>query len=400
MKRVFLRASWARLKRIIACFVLLGTCAPVVSDDIFAAQNRRSRTNKRIVRQRLKRKRRQKRPIAQSLAYKSFSTSISKFFDDTTCVANQSSHEYIWEQPITKSFNELILSWNALRPDDGKLTFAVSIKHANQWSNWHRLAEWGPDFQRTFVNKRHPYVHTKHVRVEMQRGCRARGFRVRVTSSGGAKLENLKALFACLSNLNQFQINQPDKDLSHVVIQGVPRQSQMVIDHPRRKDLCSPTSTSVVVNYFMRSLYGQTSNMHDYVIDFADKVHDQGPNIYGNWLFNVAQAYNSSRGDVFYRVERLNSFNDLYSYLAREIPIVVSVRRLRGGATPYRNGHILVVVGYNPVNKTVLCIDPAFRNAKSCLKAYGLWDFLYAWGRSRNLSYIPMPTKGKWSKPE
>jgi len=375
----------------VACFLLLGICVSALSDDLFAVRRRR-RTTKRVVRRNPPRKRRLQKPVA----YKPFSTSVSKFFDETSFSAHPQRHEYIWEQPITKAFNELILSWNALRPDDGKLAFAVSIKHGNQWSNWHRLAEWGPDFQRTFVNKRHPYVHTKHVRVEMQRGCRARGFRVRVTSSGGAKLENLKALFGCLSNLNQFQINPPDKDMSHIVIHGVPRHSQMAIDHPRRKDFCSPTSTSVVVNYFMRSMYGEMPNMHDYIIDFADKVHDQGPNIYGNWLFNVAQAYDSSNGDVFYRVERLNSFNDLYSYLVREIPIVVSVRRLRGGATPYRNGHILVVVGYDAINKNVLCIDPAFRNAKLQLKTYRLWDFLYAWGRSRNLSYIPMPTKGKW----
>lgn len=404
-----------------AWFLFLGIGFTIFSDDLFAQRRRRRRTNRQVAQRKPRRIRKKqpqrKRPIRRKRVgrtgkkrrnnnnvmrprpYRSFSTTVSKFLDNDLQFRSAQS-EYVWEEASSDPFNELIFSWNAWRPENGKLTFAVSVKHGKQWSNWHRIAEWGPDYQRTFINKRHPYVHTKHVRAEMQKGCLGRGFRVRVVSSGGADLTNLKALFACLSNTRHFQINTPKTDMRTVVINGVPRQSQMVIDHPRRKDLCSPTSTSVVVNYFMKQLYGELPNMHDYIVDFADKVHDAGPNIYGNWLFNVAQAYDSSNGDVFYRVERLNGFNDLYNYLSREIPIVVSVRQLRGGATPYRNGHILVVAGYDAVKKTVMCIDPAFRDIKYKLKSYALWDFLRAWGRSQNLSYIPLPIKGKWAKNE
>jgi hypothetical protein len=173
----------------------------------------------------------------------------------------------------------------------------------------------------------------------------------------------------------------------------------MVINHPRAKELCSPTSTSMLVNYFTNKIYGYSMNGHmrDYVVDFADKVHDNGYlDIYGNWILNVAQAFDSSNGEVFFRVERLNGFNNLYDYLAKRIPVAVSVRRLRGGATPYRNGHFMVVVGWNSIKHTVLCIDPAFGNNTSTLHSYKLWDFLRAWGRSLNLSYIPIPSREVW----
>ena len=322
-----------------------------------------------------------------------FSKIEMKFFDETDFSKNDDS--VIWERPATNTFTELILSWNALRPSHGTLTFWVNIKYGSaSWSGWQRMAEWGDRIQRSFTNKNNPYVHTKHVRVEMQHGLLGKGFKVKVTNSGGANQKNLTALFACLCNLKKFKLVKPPSSLPPTFIRGVPKQSQMVLDHPRFRDLCSPTSTSILVNYFMAKEHGQSlyQPLEDYVVDFANHVHDRGKlNIYGNWQLNVAQAFSAAKGDVFFRVERLNGFADLHAYLMKKIPVAVSVRHLRGGATPYQNGHFIVVVGWNQQKQQVLCIDPAFDTTRQTLRAYKLWDFIQAWGRSVNLSYIPMP---------
>lgn len=322
-----------------------------------------------------------------------FSKNFSKFFNELPHAIDKRTNITLWERTDTGPFDELILSWNAHRPKSGKMTVWVSILHS-QWSAWHRLAEWAPNHQRTFVNKLDRYVHTKHVLVDMQRGAIARGFRVKVTFEGGADCHNLKALFACASNMKMFKIIPPAVNKPTTLVTGVPKQSQMVLKHPRCGELCSPTSTSLLVNYFMRQhdTASLPKNLHDYVIDFADNVLDKGYlDIYGNWLLNVAHAYHAAKGNVFFRVERLNGFNDLYQYLQKKIPIAVSVRRLRGGATPYRNGHFMVVVGWNRITRSVICIDPAFPRTLNTLKSYKIWDFLKAWGLSRNLSYVPMP---------
>jgi hypothetical protein len=86
----------------------------------------------------------------------------------------------------------------------------------------------------------------------------------------------------------------------------------------------------------------------------------------------------------------LNGFSDLYDLLKQKIPVVVSVRRLRGGATPYAHGHLLVVVGWNNARQRVLCVDPAFKGSKNTQKAYPLKSFIQAWGSSTNLSYVPI----------
>ncbi|MFA6527063.1 MAG: C39 family peptidase [Candidatus Babeliales bacterium] len=331
-----------------------------------------------------------------------FSKPLSKFFDESSFPGSsqRDPYEYVWEVDKTKPFNELIFSWNALRPEKGKITFLVSTNYP-QTSGWHRIAEWGPDYQRTFTNKHHPYVHTKHVRVEMQKHKLATGFRVKVIFSDGAPPHNLRALFACISDTKLFKISLPNiNSLKNIPPLSVPKQSQMVIDHPRAHDLCSPTSTSMLVNYFTNKMYHRhiRENMQDYVADFADKVHDDGNlNIYGNWILNVAQAFDSANGGVFFRVERLNNFASLHDYLTKRIPVAVSVRRLRGGAMPYRNGHFMVVVGWDSVKRMVTCIDPAFGSNGTTLRHYKLRDFLQAWGRSLNLSYIPIPSRQVWN---
>ncbi|MFA6262848.1 MAG: C39 family peptidase [Candidatus Babeliales bacterium] len=324
-----------------------------------------------------------------------FSHTICKFFSDNELGQLESqvkSSDVIWEKVGVSPFSELIVSWNSLRPSHGTMLVWVSVRHAGQWSRWHRLAEWKQNGQRTFVNKLNRYVHTKHCRVELQQGAEADGFRVRFTFEDMHDVKKLKAAFACLSRLDNFCLIRPRiDDLPSVAVRGVPRQSQMLIDHPRCCDLCSPTSTSMIVAYLCQKIAGNVvPSMHDYARDFAEKVHDDGIDIYGNWILNVAQAFDATGGTAFFRVERLNSFYDLHRYLVQKMPVAVSVRRLPGGATPYANGHIMVVVGWNRQKSCVLCQDPAFGSNKAVLKAYPLLRFLRAWGRSCNLAYVPM----------
>jgi hypothetical protein len=337
-----------------------------------------------------RRKRRRNLDSTQNIGNENFSKTVSRYISDDEIDSNQEF--FIWECEPNFPFTELILSWNAIRPESGKMTFWVNIKHSS-WAGWQRLAEWGAKSQRTFVNKLNRFVHTTHSKVELKKGQMGTAFKVKVVFQKGANPKNLKALFACLSNVKKFKGGAYVSNLPSVIVSGVPRQSQMVLNHPRYRDLCSPTSTGIIVNYFNKKLYGDCSHdLNSYMVDFAGKVYDNGYlNIYGNWPLNVAAAHDATYGNVFFRVERLNFFDDLYKYLSKKIPVAVSVRRLRGGATSYANGHLMVVVGWNREKQCVLCIDPAFSRNSSTPKAYRLRSFLGAWGRSLHLSYVPIP---------
>lgn len=337
--------------------------------------------------------RRCKRKVIPTGVNVKFSSTHAKFFEkdffENRHLGNKNL--YIWQTVSKDPFSELILSWNAFRPrGKGKFLFFVSVKH-NSWSNWYKIAEWSSESQQTFEFSKNPFVHCKYVRVELKRR-KAEAFKIKVQVEKGAKLSDLKALFVCLSDLSKFCINKPNKESKSTVIRGIPIQSQMMLNHPRRRDLCSPTSLSMLIKYFAG--YDKIEeSLKDYVPTFAKRVHDDGVlDIYGNWSLNVAQAYESTKGDVFFRVQRLNGFNDLYRYLTQKIPVAVSVRGpLDGAILPYKMGHFIVVAGWDQKRQTLLCIDPAFSSNKKTMRAYKIDSFLQAWGASRNLSYVALP---------
>ncbi len=336
--------------------------------------------------------------VVQRDAVPSFSKTICRFFTDNDLALAQDSSgkkQVVWIKEGTDPFSELIVSWNALRPEQGHLAIWVSVFHHGRWTSWHKLAIWGHKVQKTFLHNAHHAVHTIHNRVTLQRGHLARGFRVKVAFHKGADPLVLKALFACTSRLSQHKIIHPDPHLPTAIIHKKhhTRISQFMLDHERKKDICAPVSTAMMVSYFFKQKYGQRPHysMANYAVDFTKKVHDQGDlNVYGNWHLNVAQAFDAMKGEVYFSVQRLNSFYDLHHYLSQQIPVVVSVRRLPGGATPYAGGHLLMVIGYDSRRRRVICLDPAFSPHHATLQSYPLMPFIRAWGRSSNMSYVPL----------
>jgi hypothetical protein len=165
-------------------------------------------------------------------------------------------------------------------------------------------------------------------------------------------------------------------------LNNIPLQSQFVLEHRRKRDLCSPTSLSTAINY----LVGEKKVDP---IRFASQIHDSEFDIYGNWILNTAAAYQALSGKYRCHVERLTDFRALHKQLIQGHPVVVSVKgTLPGAPHPYPEGHLICVIGYDPENKKVYCIDPAFPTNETTRVSYDLGDFLAAWGTRRNLSYL------------
>lgn len=303
------------------------------------------------------------------------------------------SNSIIWEQKESIPFTELIMSWNAHRPKQGYYMFYVSVLN-NTWSPWVRFAQWGNNHQRTFAGDSN-FFKVAYSRVIMKNNYKGKGFRVKIAALNGASIFGIHKLYSCLSDLSKFKIFKRCQNLQSVKLDSVPRQSQKVLDHERTGDLCSPTSVGIVVSYLcskMKINHNFSNNLPHKIVEFSRKVHDDGVlQIYGNWMLNTAQAYDSSGSKIFSRVERLNDFLDIYKYLRNKIPVVVSIRGIKGGATPYANGHLLVVVGWDKEKQNVCCVDPAFPSNSATKISYNINDFLSAWGRSRNLAYVFLP---------
>lgn len=268
-------------------------------------------------------------------------------------------------------FDELILSWNGERPK-GDYLFFIRVK-IDSWSAWIPYAIWGYRGQSSFSNSSGA-VKVEQDRLYMEEK-RATAFHIKVVAKE-CSLEQIHALHIYTNGVSRKKIEQ---NPTRSVALQVPKLSQMALDHPRKKDLCSPTSTTALLSYLLEEEIDAAL--------FAEQVWDAAFDIYGNWSLNVAAAstYLGERGGFW--VERLPDFCSICSYLQNNIPVIVSVRGpLPGSASPYAEGHLLVVRGYDALRQQVLCMDPAFLTENYV--AYDLASFCKAWGRRGNIAYV------------
>jgi hypothetical protein len=284
-----------------------------------------------------------------------------------------------WIEENIAPFDELMISWNSLRPCSGKYLFYVSVK-TDEWSEWLLYADWGSEGQSSFQTS----VLDGSVRVyqdalEVLHGKKATGFQIKVASVGSALLKDIRAVHV-YTNSDRTQDSKfvIDRSPIHLSVKGL---SQMVLNHPRCKDLCSPTSTTAVVRYLL--------NQDLDPVQFAQNSWDRGFNIYGNWVFNVAQASSILGSSWNCWVERLSGFHAIHHYLDQGMPVIVSVRGpLKKSAQPYSSGHLIVVIGCDEDKNQVYCMDPAFASDSQTYVCYDLTDFIQAWNRKGRIAYV------------
>lgn len=285
-------------------------------------------------------------------------------------------------------FTQCIFSWNAMRPRNGYFSLYAQVHDAatKKWQSWHKMFDWGAGIQRSYVTLSDIGTSYHYVRLEIPPTILADAIRIRIESNNGASLSSLYALYASTSCFNKFMPENACQffNFSSVHIKGIPQLSQKVLSHPRKDGLCSPTSLTMVTNFL-------TNKKIDPCL-FADNAYDAGLDAYGSWPFNSAHAFEQAEGKYHFYVRRLSSFAMLYQLLCTNIPVVVSVRGiLLGGAKEYLQGHLMVVVGWDQKNKSVICHDPAFAKNEEVVVNYALKDFLQAWESSRRLVYIAEP---------
>jgi len=265
-------------------------------------------------------------------------------------------------------FTELMLSWNAKRPSKGQYLFSISVK-TDEWSPFLLYASWGSDGQISYKQEAGGIkVYQDAVTVDSG----ATGYQIKI--EGDAPLEGIFGIHVYTNGVAVRGANELRK--VHVPIGGI---SQMALDHPRHKDLCSPSSTTAVVRYLTKR---NVDPLH-----IAKSAWDSGFDIYGNWVFNVAAASAELGNGWDAWVERLDGFEEIGKQLDTGVPVIVSVKGpLVGSATPYAFGHLIAVVGFD--GQKVLCMDPGFSSDLETHVSYPLADFMAAWERRGRLAYM------------
>jgi hypothetical protein len=303
-------------------------------------------------------------------------------------IATTQEREHIMGRTGMQPFNQFLFCWNATRPKSGYFSFQIKTRDAvtHRWGSWHTMASWGNNIQQSYLSDSDGMSKYVHVRLEMEPPHRADGFAIKVTAHDGADLASVKRLYGTAIDQDRFNPEVvADIRVPSCMIKGVPYLAQLRIDHPQNNMMCSPTSSTMLASYL-------TGKQHD-PLEFAHNSYDHGLRAYGSWPFNVAHAFDLSCGAWYYFNTRLNSFEELHAYLAKSLPVVVSVRgNLPGALKSFNSGHLLVVVGYDARERAVICNDPAAYEHADVIKKYPLEDFIRAWERSRRLAYIATAT--------
>ena len=297
----------------------------------------------------------------------------------------EGKHHFIYKKNSVMPFTQLIFSWNSNRPEDGSFLFKLRVRDAatKKWDTWHKVATWGVE-QKSFFS-RGTYSTFHYSRLEMEKGCLADGFEIEVDGEGDATIDLIKGIFIAVSNQSEFvpePYNDRGRGLRSCKVKRAVKKSQMMIDHPRANALCSPTSVSMMVQTLQKRFVDPLS--------VAQHVYDPSLNIFGNWAFNMAHAFELGRDNLFFYAMRPSSFDEIHKKLRKNFPVAVSIRGpIKGGYTPYKNGHLLVVVGWDAHHNKVICFDPASHELNGVRIEYDIHDFIPAWERSRRLTYMP-----------
>lgn len=296
----------------------------------------------------------------------------------------QSINPYEWEEKNIPPFEELIVSWNGYRPQKGYFLISVSLLK-EEWTPYVDYAMWSGETQNSF-HATNPWIESFQDIITVKEG-QAKGFRIRIEAKEEANINALFALHACTSQkkLGSFPIHL----LASVLPIGLPGLSQLALEHPRSRSFCSPTSTTAVLRFLL-------SNQQD-PISFADRVYDHAFDIYGNWVFNMAQASLHLGPDWRCWVARLHGIPELMHQLQQGYPVVVSVKgAIPGTLIPYETGHLIAIRGYDARKNQILCMDPAYPTNQETLVGYDLEAFRIAWERRKCLAYVFK--KGKTQK--
>ena len=283
-------------------------------------------------------------------------------------------------------WNELVASWNANMPRGTYLKIEVRALYLDHPTKYYVMGLWSES------PERHPRESVRRQKDDdgdvstdtliLKQPCER--FQIRLTF-GGENLERakLKLLGISLTDSKASPGTLPPNRHAWGRVIDVPERSQMA--YPNGGVLCSPTTVSMLMTHWSRAL--NRPEIDRDVPEIVKEVYDPNWRGTGNWPFNTAYA-GSFKGMRGY-VTRLSDISELEDWIARGIPVGLSVcyDRLRGKG-PGPSGHLVVCVGFTKNGDPVIN-DPG--TSKNVRKIFPRKKLEHAWAYSHNTVYLIYP---------
>lgn len=282
-------------------------------------------------------------------------------------------------------FDQLLLSANAVFPSGGELEAQASVRTARGWSPWFSWGTFGPGGSASRSSE-NGFGRMDTDVLKLAR--KASSFRYRLLlSPGGPKPPLLRLAAACYTDSSLPFRPQTSAGAGAVKL-DLPRRSQIALNVPHSRDICSPVSLSMV----LAGLGKRCPALHA-----AAAVRDAARGIYGNWFFNTAYAGSLGLHSV---LTRLNSLAEARAYLEAGVPVIASLTfgpgELGGAPLKKTSGHLMVLTGFTE-NGDVVVNDPAAPDEGTVERVYRREQFERAWlGKKFGLAYIVTEDLGRF----
>lgn len=286
-------------------------------------------------------------------------------------------------QEASISFNNAVLSWAADAPAGTWLKLELRVRTAGAWSRWYTMATWSNGHGASSRGQSDAYGEVDIDTLKLRQTAQAFQYRVTLSSTQPGVRPVLRSVTVAYADLLRPLGGPPAGLLSNWARDlPVPQISQAVQDPAIRWQICSPTSLTMVLNY-----WGQNKSL----MDVVSGVRDQTTGIYGNWPLNA--AYAATLGFDSY-VARFHCIEQLQNEVAEGRPVVVSVNygagQLNGAPLNATSGHLIVVRGFS-ANGDVIVNDPAAPTNDSVRRVYQRAQFARVWLSSGGVAYIMAP---------
>lgn len=270
-------------------------------------------------------------------------------------------------------FFEAIPSWNGTTPSGTWVETQLRARVSGTWTKWYNLGVWDDDnstVDRHSVSSQGDNAGTVAVDTlklnTKKAAADAIQMKLRLFSDTAVNLPLLRNASVAVSttptSTSTLLAGDPAKWNQ---LLNVPECSQMV--YPDGGNVwCSPTSTSMVLAYWMNDTASCETRVRAATAGTYDWIYGG----YGNWPFNT--AYASTKGFNGY-VARFTTMRDVENWVASGVPVIFSFAwssgELTGAAISSSSGHLAVIVGFD-ANGNPIVNDPAASSDDTVQRTY------------------------------
>jgi hypothetical protein len=300
--------------------------------------------------------------------------------------------EEVWVSPEVKipgGWHELVVSWNAETPQGSGLKIEARAVRGEQPTKYYTLGLWSAVAslrpRASVPGQADADAEVRTDTLVLKQSAQRAQVRVTLTASPEGRRPVLKFVgVSCLNTQAKPAPLPPNPRVWGRVI-AVPERSQAAYPGGAQ-EWCSPTCVSMVLAHWSRVL--RKPELDRDVPAVVEGVFDPNWPGTGNWPFNT--AYAGSLPGLRAYVTRLTDVSELEDWVARGVPVVVSVcyDLLRGRPRERDSGHLVVCVGFTKSGE-VIVNDPGTR--EHVRKTFPREDLIRAWANSKNTVYLIYP---------